>query len=859
MSIHSIQKILAEHFSQPLPDLHKRRIIFWHDEEAEFSGHIDELELADVKLLKLNNVNWFYAKKLLCHDDLDSDYLVYIPFSFKKPDDNWLRGLERQNEEFRADLHSMRMDELHMPQTVALRRAVKLYAKFFDSRERMEKIKAFGSLYNSVVQLHIDVLAVLCKANENTFSSVIKSFLSKILCDYDDELMSVIEKFGSMETFHEILFRQLGFDSGGQINPLNLAGYILVNALAVSFGKPSIHGLETLTSDSEQCRQNCFDLVSAWISSGELDFLYEIVQLAKKTYNISERLSVFEVQELTASNLLPCVDESILQHYYNEIIDGVIKIDEILSITEKRRTSVWFARYSSFYDGVMYIALMKQFLQQHAEGYHYADSADMFRAYCDDLYLMDTYYRHFHTALGRCIGNTDSDLEDLFKMAADHAENLYKNAYLSDLGNAWDNLISYEIDDDFKSGSIPKQEEFYIRKVKPAAENSRVFVIISDALRYEVAVELNEMLIRETKGTAALSAMQGVFPSITKCGMAALLPHGSVEMTENADILCDGKSCNTTEKRRKILQRVHKGNTAVSYNELISMKKAERRELIRDAKIVYIYHNTIDAIGDKAHTESQVFESCNDAINEIKALVRIIVNDMNGTRIFITADHGFIYTYKPLAESERVDSELVNGKIIECGHRYVIADSSSEYLTEIPLKKYNPKFKGFTPKGYMRIKKQGGGVNYVHGGMSLQEITVPVIEFRNLRVGQKDYVEARKVGLQLLSQSRRVSNISFNLDFYQLEAIGGKLLPNEFELYFSDESGRPVSDIQRIIADKTTDQVNERVFRKRFTMKNISFSKDEKYYLNIVEKDSGNCMERIEYKINIAFLDDFGF
>ena len=195
----------------------------------------------------------------------------------------------------------------------------------------------------------------------------------------------------------------------------------------------------------------------------------------------------------------------------------------------------------------------------------------------------------------------------------------------------------------------------------------------------------------------------------------------------------------------------------------------------------------------------------------------------------------------------------MNGEIIECGHRYIIvgSDSSSEYLTEIPINKYNSRLKGFTPKGYMRIRKQGGGVNYVHGGMSLQEITVPVIEFHNLRVGQKDYVEARKVGLQLLSQSRRVSNISFNLDFYQLEAIGGKLLPNEFKLYFSDENGRPVSDIQRIIADKTTDKVNERVFRKRFTMKYISFSKDEKYYLNIVEKDSENCMERIEYKINI--------
>ncbi|MDE5738336.1 MAG: BREX-1 system phosphatase PglZ type A, partial [Oscillospiraceae bacterium] len=160
--------------------------------------------------------------------------------------------------------------------------------------------------------------------------------------------------------------------------------------------------------------------------------------------------------------------------------------------------------------------------------------------------------------------------------------------------------------------------------------------------------------------------------------------------------------------------------------------------------------------------------------------------------------------------------------------------------------------------GYIRIKNQGG-INYVHGGVSLQEIVVPLIEFRNLRSSSKDYIEIRKVGLQLLSQSRKINNTMFHLDFYQPEPVNGKVIQNEFKLYFTDESGKMISDIQMIIADKTTNNVKERVFRKRFKMKNQKYSKTEKYYLNIVEKNSSVVSEHIEYTINIAFADDFDF
>ena len=102
------------------------------------------------------------------------------------------------------------------------------------------------------------------------------------------------------------------------------------------------------------------------------------------------------------------------------------------------------------------------------------------------------------------------------------------------------------------------------------------------------------------------------------------------------------------------------------------MKRAERRELVSGKEVVYVYHNTIDAIGDKAATENKVFEACEDAIMEISNIIRIIVNDMQGTDIFITSDHGFLYTYSPLTEGDKISKSAFTGKVYEVGRRYAL-------------------------------------------------------------------------------------------------------------------------------------------------------------------------------------------
>jgi hypothetical protein len=144
----AIESRLIERFSTPLPEFHKRRIVFWNDENGEFTEQMDELALSGVTLIKLTGRNNFATKKLLTSDDLTGDYLIYNPMTYEKPQDNWLLDIELfSGEPFLADLVSMQMEELTIEPTTAMRKAVKLYAKFLDNKERKAKLRKIGRSY----------------------------------------------------------------------------------------------------------------------------------------------------------------------------------------------------------------------------------------------------------------------------------------------------------------------------------------------------------------------------------------------------------------------------------------------------------------------------------------------------------------------------------------------------------------------------------------------------------------------------------------------------------------------------------------------------------------------------------------
>ena len=853
---------LNQRFAQPLPEFYKRRIIFWCDEEREFEDKLDEIVLHDAKLIALTGTNYFAVKKLLGVEDTTGNYVVYCPLSYEKPEDDWLLDIRIYSEEYRADLISNWMDEMGLPQTAALRKQVKEYRKFFKAAARREKIAKQKNIPSVPRQLDMAVMGALAGIVDVTPYAIIK----KVLCaGLDTETNSMYYDFadyGIDKAFWDMVQKGTGYVADTP-NLGHLAVHILLTSATRTMQPEYLSKWKDFVSEAHQAY--CYDFVSEWLHSTDANQLREIVIRIEEELKLSEQFMKLDVADLVNTETFPCIHELILIKLMTEIADSIIDVNIIRDTVEKRRTCVWYEEVKDFYEGILQVANMQDFFKEHTTGFHSAQAVKVWKEYTTEYYKMDTYYRLFHRSYGRSLKTYHAKLHDLFSHVMEKAEGLYKNWFLGQLGENWSKVCAEEMERYGKILEVPQQTDFYKSKVKNA--DNRVFVIISDALRYEVAADLAEQLRRETKSQVDLSSMQSIFPTITKFGMAALLPHEklSVKFQGNiVDVFADGKGTESHDRDR-ILKSEREDSVALKYTDLVTAKRSERSAWVKSKNVVYIYHDTID---EASHTsDTLVFPACDDAMEELKNIVRIIASDFGGINIMITADHGFLYTYSPLTEDDKADNAGFKNRIIEYGRRYAIMmkDSKPEYLQYVKFLDGNTDYEAYAPKENVRIKMNGGGLNYVHGGISLQELCVPLIEYHFLRKQSKEYqrnkeaYDTKPVEVSLLSATHKISNMIFSLNFYQKEAVGDNRTVAVYQIYFTDGKGKQISDVQKIIADKTSENGQERTFRCSFNLKSLKYDNKEIYYLVIAE-EGGEIKAQEEFQIDIALaVDDFDF
>ena len=867
MALPDIEKITQElnrRFAAPLPEFYKRRIIFWYDEDREFEDKVEDLALDNARAIVLTGCNNFEAKKLLAVDDTTNNYLVYCPLRYEKPEDNWLINIELYSEEFRADLNSIWMDEMGLPNNATLRRMVKGYRKFFNNIERRKSVAAMAKNIVTASQLHMAVMASICGMKDARPSGIIRAVLSQSLDMDGNAIYQDLVKYGAQNPFWVMVAQATGYSEGDDADLGRLATHILLTATTRTMRPEHLAGLDSFISTPHQ--SYCYDMVSEWLQT-DPDGLYHIARFVEDEARLNARFMKLNVEDLVDTECLPCINECILKILMKEISDYIINVDIISSVVEKRRTLVWYDLVSCYYEGLLQVANMQAFFQEHASGFHLAQARQIWNAYTTDYYKMDTYYRQFHLCFDNSLTVSNEVLDDLFKHVVEKVEGLYNGWFLTQLGSNWSDVCADELAQYGRILEVNQQESFYRSKV--ASSENRVYVIVSDALRYEVAASLTEQLRRETQSKVTLESVQGVFPTITKFGMAALLPHKELSVvpktTGGVSVLADGASTEMPN-RDKVLKSAHGASVALQYKNIIKMKRADRQALVKGMDVVYIYHDKID---EASHTaDNLVFPACDDAIAEIKNIVRIICNEFGGTRIFITADHGFLYTYSPLTEDDKVDKTSFNQQDVEYGRRYAIMQKGAkpDYLMPVKFVDEQSGFDAFAPRENVRIKMSGGGLNFVHGGISLQEMVVPVIDYQFLRNASMTYQRNREkydtkpVTISLLSATRKISNMIFSLNFYQKEAVGDNRSACNYQLYFTDASGKQISDTARIIADKTSDNGQDRTFRLGFNLKSMKFSKQDSYFLVIADESGLQAPQREEFQIDIAFaLDEFNF
>ena len=865
MDIDMVNQDLIRRFATPLPEFYQRRIIFWYDEERAFEDQIGDLSLDGVKLLVLTGNNTFAAKKLLCEDDTTSNYLVYDPRPYMKDDDNWLINVQLYSEEFRADLNSIWMDEMGLPATAVVRSQVKCYNKFFRLKKHREAVQKLKSDIATAAQMHLAVMAVLAGCSDRQPDQIIKAILCAGLDRETNNIYQSFVTYGADKAFWVMVSQATGYQEGDDGHLGHLVTHILLTAATRTMYQDILAGLDGMISTPHQAY--CYDFVSDWLHSDDKAQLYELARYAEAEARLSQRFAGLTVEDLIDTECFPCIDECILTALMKEIRNQIIPVDKIRYAAEKRRTTAWYGRVSCYYEGLVQVANMQAFYLEHSAGFHTVDPQTVWKEYTSDYYRMDQYYRQFHLCFQRSLKESNPDLDDLFKSVTEQVEGLYTHWFLDGLGQNWTTACAENLEQYGHILEIPQQEDFYNTRIRPA--DNRIYVIVSDAFRYEVAAALAEDLQREMQCKVSMSSCEGMFPTVTKFGMAALLPHKKLSaiLRENGTlaVLADGQPTDAGY-RDGILKSANPNSVALKYDDLIVLKREERQALVRGMDVVYIYH---DAVDKASHTsDSAVFTACDEAIGQIKNMMKIIVNSFGGTNILVTADHGFIYTYNPLREDDKVDRTTPSDQDVEVERRYLIVQKGvrPDYLLPVKFMDQASSFDAYAPRDYVRIKKKGGVLNFVHGGISLQEMVVPVLEFQYLRNSYKAYqrnrdkIDTKPVAISLLSANRKISNMIFSLNFYQKEAVGGNREAAQYLVYFVDANGEKISDVNKIIADKTSADGQERTFRCNFSLRSKQYSNRASYFLVIADESGLQPPVKEEFQIDIAFaVDDFQF
>ena len=474
-------------------------------------------------------------------------------------------------------------------------------------------------------------------------------------------------------------------------------------------------------------------------------------------------------------------------------------------------------------------------------------------------FKLDQLYRKFtyHVRL--------SGQATLLGALSEQVENFYANNYLLKLNDQWQAYV--DSCQQWEASPVLLQANFYKRCVKPFLnKDNKVCVIISDALRYEIGDELLSLIRQEDRYDAKLEPALAMLPSYTQLGMAALLPNTTLALANNdsGTVLVDGFSSQGTANRIKILNHtITQRSTAIKADAFMTLNRDDSRAVLRDHDVLYIYHNRIDATGDKRESEERVFEAVEETLQELIKLIKKLTG-ANANNLIVTSDHGFIYQNRAIEESDFAEVEPQGQPVLFYDRRFVLGLD----LQETPsLRQFNSAELGLVgdvevqiPKSINRLRLKGSGSRFVHGGASLQEVVIPVLKINKKR--QSD-ISAVEVDI-LRGASSVITSGQLAVGLYQAQPVTDKVRPRTLRAGIFTQDGDLISDSHELTFDLSSENPRERELQVRFVMtRKADKANGQEVILRLEEQHSGTShykeYKTLTFQMRRSFTSDFDF
>ena len=821
----------------------RRKIIFWYDAPMNFKEDISTDSFENCRLL-ICDKNEFEIKKTIEHEDLISNFLIYIPSERPVDTENWLLDILMYSQEYYADTVALTMRRLGISNT-DLRKVIENHVKFFDNEARTKKLNTYVQVNNDTTEkeLRIAMMSVLTKASSNS----IESILTELVFENSEHLKyKELVKYRFEDYFWNCVCDNYNYDGDLKIDLL-IKKFMFTAFIEQTIGqnKDSSYPFENMPSFYKQflITNKGVNDAKFFVDKIKSDKRFEELQCGLSLdLKIEGLIATKDISAIQFADIFECFDIDIINKIASSLTSGSLEFESFERVIMNRVNSMWYEKHQNEYGVLLATVRFLRYIDKHImlglTANEYIDK------YVNEYYKIDTEYRKV-VSYYRKIENLSSEFEALMETV----ENSYQVKFLDIIGPEFSKAISNQASWEFIGSDL--SINFYQKLQKNPAK--KMFVIISDALRYEIGHEVCDKIKtnKVLKGGVNMDYMVSTIPSITSFGMASLLPHKTIEY-KNKQVFVDGMPTNSISARHTILKSRNPSYAAISYNEINDFNQKELRQYCADKSLIYIYHDVMDNAGE--HNESKVFDVVDTCVSEIVNLVKKLYNNLQITNFYITADHGFVYRRNEVMESSKYNN-IVSLNANETSKRYLITNDDSisvPYTKEIRLSDISSgEYRVITPWGYDLFKTQGNGIQYVHGGSSLQEIIVPLIHVSELR-SRAEVELVRPVGVRLKSITRKITNRSFTLEFEQTEKVEEKKQQITCETYIIDQNGDKVSNEYKFVANSSSDDPDTRLTKIRFTLKNIQFDRNKPYFLILKDAESDDeYIEKEQFAIDI--------
>lgn len=820
-----IQKVLSEQFN-------KHRYIFWYDAEGTMEELVMGLDIEGVTILTLAHNAFSLKYRIVNGDQPARGFLIYSKEAEPEKENNWLLDLQMEGMKFSADMASLYATECNIPMELK-ERIIDEHLEFFKVARHREKLAEVVRAGMSGTEIVSRMLAVAAHTPIATYD-LLTYMLADECINQKSDLQDRLEKYNLLATYWEMAEKAFGYDKARQVKDLVIV--LFQDELA------TILGQSKLTNEAHIFMRD-------WRDSRQYGEMYKLWATQLETeLGIMQQIQGEPIERLVRIETFPCVDKVIAKYIHKEVKHGTITTEKLESIVDERRNKLFFSVAAHTINAFLEARRLLEAIEKLATGLSIISAEEGFKLYTSELYVIDQHYRHFFREAK--LGESTNLIGDI----TPKVQQVYTNTFLSALAAKWQPVV--DAMERWSISGVYSQRTFFNTYVSPFRQKGkRLFVIISDALRYETMVELEGRIAQENRMETDLKpAMLCVQPSYTQLGMAALLPHRVLSYEkESAEVFADGVSTQGTANRTKVLQASVPKSIAIKAEDFLEVCS---KDWVKDYDLVYIYSNTIDKVGDALATETNVFKATEDEMDKIVRLVKTI-SSSNGTNILITADHGYIYQNDELDETDFTDFKAQGGTCYIENRRFVIGRGLWDGNGAKSWKSEEVGLKAGVDiqicKGLSRIRKQGSGSRFVHGGSMPQEVAVPV-----LHVNVKKKTDVKQVDVDILGKQTHITQMSQSVKFYQTEETTEKTKGITLRLGFYSAESEIISDQVMLTFDSASTDSMQREQKHTFKFKNIISKLNGQVVTLRMEKQIENSDQfapyrEEEYKVSVMF------